>query len=180
MPHRQDNLIPIQDVNARRTREEREKSARKAGVASGKARRKKANLKKTMETILALELPEGGIKEKLQKIGLDPSCENGLVLSVVMRAIINGDHNALRTVQNVLDQDRTLQDRQEQKERIKRAKAETERIEEEIARKSGTSGTEQAEQQAMAIADMINTPAAERALKDFLAPEEEQGGGDNE
>lgn len=180
MPHRQDNLIPIQDVNARRTREEREKSARKAGVASGKARRKKANLKKTMETILALELPEGGIKEKLHKIGLDPSCENGLVMSVVMRAIVTGDHSALQTITRILEQDRSTLDRKEQRTRINRSEVETERIEGEIARRSGTAGAEQAEQQAIAIADMINTPAAERALKDFLAPEEEQGGGDNE
>lgn len=172
MPKRQENLIPFNN----RTESEQREIARKGGKASGATRRKKANIKKTMEMILALDLPDGGMKEELKNMGLDTSCENGLVMSVVMRAIINGDHNALRTVQNVLDQDRTLQDRQEQKERIKRAKAETERIEEEIARKSGTSGTEQAEQQVVAIADMINTPAAERALKDFLVPEDGQGG----
>ena len=32
------NLMPIQEVNARKTREERVASARKAGIASGKAR----------------------------------------------------------------------------------------------------------------------------------------------
>lgn len=176
MVNGEENLIPFNE----RTESEQREIARKGGKASGEARRRKANLKKTMQTILALDLPEGGIKEELEKMGIDTSCENGLVLSVVMRAIVTGDHSALHTITRILEQDRSTLDRKEQRTRINRSEVETERIEGEIARRSGTAGAEQAEQQAMAIADMINTPAAERALKDFLAPEEEQGGGDNE
>lgn len=52
-------------------------------------------------------------------------------------------------------------------------KAETRRTEEETARKSGAAGQETAQAQAMAIAEMINSPQAERTLSDFLGGDED-------
>ncbi len=48
------NLIPIELVNARKTREERKESASKAGKASGQARRKRKAMKEQMERLLAM------------------------------------------------------------------------------------------------------------------------------
>ena len=47
------NLIPIELVNARKTREERRESASKAGKASGEARRKRKAMKEQMESLNA-------------------------------------------------------------------------------------------------------------------------------
>lgn len=50
---REDNLIP----SNKRTPEERRKIAKKAGKASGKARREKANLRKALNTVLSSNVP---------------------------------------------------------------------------------------------------------------------------
>ena len=47
-----ENLMPIEEVNARKTPEERKESARNAGIASGKVRKQKATMKKTLELML--------------------------------------------------------------------------------------------------------------------------------
>ena len=48
------NLMPIELVNARKTREERRESASKAGKASGEAKRKRKAMKEQMEMLLSL------------------------------------------------------------------------------------------------------------------------------
>lgn len=151
---------------------------RKGGKASGKTRRRKANLKRVMEDILTLDLPTSKIKRQLEDMGLDPTMEQGLVLSVVLSAIQSGDYRALETIRKIIGQDTTLADRREQKARTEKMQAETQRIEDETARKSGDKGAELAQMQATAIAEMINTSSAERALQDFLKPLE--GGEDGE
>ena len=56
-------------------------------------------------------------------------------------------------------------------------KAETEKIKAEAARKDGTADKEHAHSQTVAIAEMINSPEAERVLEDFMAPKKEGEGG---
>ena len=46
----------IRDANSRRTPEERRELAKKAGQASGKARRRKANFQKTLNMLLTAEI----------------------------------------------------------------------------------------------------------------------------
>lgn len=46
------NLMPISEVNSRRSREEHKSDSSKGGIASGKARREKADLRKMAQTIL--------------------------------------------------------------------------------------------------------------------------------
>lgn len=55
----EENLMPIQEVNARKTPEERRKAAAKAGIASGKAKRKRKTMKETLEILLALPMGDG-------------------------------------------------------------------------------------------------------------------------
>lgn len=126
MPKRQENLIPINE----RTKSEQRELQKKGGKASGKARRKKADLRKAMQAILDMNLPASGIKNQLEEMGLDPNMGNGLVLSVALTAISEGDHNALKTIVQIAGQNTTLADRQEQKARIEKLKAETKRAQE--------------------------------------------------
>lgn len=52
MARKEDNLMPIQEVNARRTREQHSEDSRKAGVASGKARRRKKQMHEMVQLML--------------------------------------------------------------------------------------------------------------------------------
>lgn len=121
MPNR-NNLIP----NHERTPKERRENARKAGIASGKARRRKANLKRTMETLLKMDVPDSNFKDKLIEMGIDPSMEQGLVLNVLLTAMQSGDHQAFRTIRETIQQTTTLADRREQRARTEKIQAEAE------------------------------------------------------
>ena len=48
------NLMPIQEVNSRRTREEHSKDSSKGGKKSGEVRRKRKAMKEQMEMLLSL------------------------------------------------------------------------------------------------------------------------------
>jgi len=172
----QENLIPFSE----RTEDEHRDIATKGGKASGRARRQKANLKKAMETVLALNIPDKKVQQQLEALGLDPTMENGLILSVTQKAMQRGDHKALQTIRTIIGQDVTLADRQEQSARTKRLKAETEKIEAEVAIKTGSGAHEAAQSQIQAIADMINSPAAERTLRDFMGGNDVDGSDSNE
>lgn len=124
MPNRK-NLIP----NSERTPSELREMTRKGGIASGRARRRKANLKRTMEEMLQLELPEGKLKKQLADLGVeaDLTMEQGLVFSLLINGINKGNPQAFETIKKTIGQDTTLQDRQEQRARTEKLKAETER-----------------------------------------------------
>lgn len=164
-----DNLISIGD----RTTEEQRAITKKGGQASGRARRKKADFRKAAEQILQLEMPASEMREFLEASGLPTTMEFAMLFSTIYEGIKRGDVNALMKFREITQQDKPLADRQEQQARIERMKAETERIREETARKSGAKSSEQAERQVLAIADMINAPEAERTLEDFMGEKED-------
>lgn len=164
----EDNLIP---ANERSLSEARE-MGRKGGKASGKARRKKANLKRTLESLLSMDIPDAKLKRQLEELGLDPTLEQGLALSVLLTTTRKGNMKDLSTLMEMLQQTATPADKKEQKARIERMQAETQRISEEADRKSGRVGAEVSAKQTKAIADMINSSVAERVLTDFLGVRE--------
>jgi hypothetical protein len=172
MPNR-DNLVPF---TSDQSREEAIRNGRKGGKASGKARRKKANLKKTIETLLALELPDSKLKDQLEEMGVDPTMGQGLVMSALLKGIQRGDPKVIELFAKLMQQTASPADKKEQKARTERMKAETEKIKAETARKDGTADKEHAHSQTVAIAEMINNPEAERVLEDFMAPRKEGEG----
>lgn len=110
-----DNLIP----NEQRTPEERRANARKAGVASGKARRKKANLRKAFETILQAEVTSPNVKKKLEELGFDSTNEMALAM-VMMQKAMKGNVRAFEQISKLTTTDvKDSLDKKEQKERIK-------------------------------------------------------------
>ena len=127
------NLIPFNE----RSKDEARELGKKGGIASGKARRKKANLKKSMETLLQMDIPDENLKQELISMGVDPSMEQGLTLRFLLTAMKTGNPQAYRTIQQVIGQDTTLQDRQEQKARIAKLQAETEKIKKAEEEQSG-------------------------------------------
>ena len=63
------NLMSIQEVNSRRSREQHSEDSRKGGQKSGEVRRQKKAMKETMKMLLNLDLPESDARENLKQLG---------------------------------------------------------------------------------------------------------------
>lgn len=110
------NLKPMSE----RSKEEVKKIASKGGVNSGKARRKKADLKKAMETLLTLDITDKNIKKQLEDMGMDGSNEALLAFATFQQAV-KGNQKATENIIK-LTNTKDKYDIQEQRERIKSLK----------------------------------------------------------
>lgn len=115
--HGIENLKPTNTL----TMEERKKLARKGGIASGKARRQKADLKKTIKTILSMNVTDPKDIKKLQALGLDLTYGNLVSLATVQQAS-KGNQRAMENVIKLAATDKDKYDIAEQEERIKSLK----------------------------------------------------------
>lgn len=113
--------------NSERTPSERRENAKKAGVASGKARRKKANLKKAFETILQADVASPSVKKQLEDMGFDTTNEMALAM-VMMQKAMKGNVRAFEQISKLTTTDaKDSLDKKEQKERIKALELENEK-----------------------------------------------------
>ena len=109
------NLIP----NSQRTPEELRAMTRKGGINSGKARRKKANLKKAFEAILEADVKSDKIKQQLESMGFEATNEMALAM-VMMQKAMKGDVRAFEQISKLTSIDtKDSLDRKEQRERIR-------------------------------------------------------------
>lgn len=103
----------------KRTKSEHREIAKKGGVASGVARRKKANLKKAFETILQAEVASPNVKKQLEELGFDSTNEMALAM-VMMQKAMKGNVRAFEQISKLTTTDaKDSLDKKEQKERIK-------------------------------------------------------------
>lgn len=113
--------------NSERTPSERRENAKKAGVASGKARRKKANLKKAFETILQADVASPSVKKQLEDMGFDTTNEMALAM-VMMQKAMKGNVRAFEQISKLTTTDaKDSLDKREQKERIEALKLRNEK-----------------------------------------------------
>nr|DAR60897.1 MAG TPA: hypothetical protein [Caudoviricetes sp.] len=131
-----DNLIP----NSERTPEELREITRKGGIASGVARRKKANLRKAFETILQAEVASPNVKKQLEELGFDSTNEMALAM-VMMQKAMKGNVRAFEQISKLTTTDaKDNLDKKEQRERIKRLELDNKKREQELSgSKSDTS-----------------------------------------
>lgn len=109
------NLIP----NSQRTPEELRAMTRKGGINSGKARRKKANLKKAFEAILEADVKSDKIKQQLESMGFEATNEMALAM-VMMQKAMKGDVRAFEQISKLTSIDtKDSLDKKEQRERIR-------------------------------------------------------------
>ena len=107
-----------QNLKVPSSKEARE-NGKKGGVASGKARRKKANLKKAFETILQAEVASPNVKKQLEELGFDSTNEMALAM-VMMQKAMKGNVRAFEQISKLTTTDaKDTLDKKEQKERIK-------------------------------------------------------------
>ena len=108
----------------KRTKSEHREIAKKGGVASGVARRKKANLKKAFETILQAEVASPNVKKQLEELGFDSTNEMALAM-VMMQKAMKGNVRAFEQISKLTTTDvKDNLDKKEQKERIEALKLE--------------------------------------------------------
>lgn len=122
------------------TSDEARKYGKKGGVASGVARRKKANLKKAFETILQAEVASPNVKKQLEELGFDSTNEMALAM-VMMQKAMKGNVRAFEQISKLTTTDaKDTLDKKEQKARIKRLELDNKKREQELSgSKSDTS-----------------------------------------
>ena len=111
------NLKPTNTL----TMEERKELARKGGKASVIARRKKADLKKTMQVLLSLDVTDKKQRKQLEELGLETTNEALLALTTFQQAV-KGNQRATENVIKLATTEKDKHDIAEQRERIKAMK----------------------------------------------------------
>lgn len=109
-----ENLIPTN----RRTKEEAREISRKGGKASGEARRRKADLKKALKTVLEADVHSDKVAEQLENMGFDNSNLMAMVFAQMQQAQ-KGNVRAFEAISKVMGVEKDELDRKEQRQRIK-------------------------------------------------------------
>lgn len=109
-----ENLIPTN----RRTKKEAREISRKGGKASGEARRRKADLKKALKTVLEADVHSDKVAEQLENMGFDNSNLMAMVFAQMQQAQ-KGNVRAFEAISKVMGVEKDELDRKEQRQRIK-------------------------------------------------------------
>ena len=102
--------MPIEEVNSRRTREEHSEDSRKAGIASGKARREKKTIQKILADLLDSEIKDSPQFAKLaSKMGVesDKSIKDIFTLVCLLNSVKSGNLGDLERLSKLLGEDNT-------------------------------------------------------------------------
>lgn len=106
------NLIPIEEINSRRTREEHRRDSQKGGQKSGEVRRKRKEMKEQMEMLLALPFKSKKEFNFMKELGIeDDEIDNQMALMVAMYGkALKGDIQAFNTIREVVQDEKTIKD----------------------------------------------------------------------
>ena len=112
----------IKDANNNRTPGERRELAKIAGKASGEARRRKADFRKTLNQLLTAEIDSPEWTPLLESLGLDSTLETALNMAMIKEGLA-GNVKAYEAVAKFAGQSaQTEADEEEQRVRTDRAK----------------------------------------------------------
>ena len=101
------NLMPIQEVNSNRTREQHSEDSRKGGVAAGVSRRRKRSLKEAADLYLSLPVTDRRTWNKIARRGVDPDDidnQMAMIIGLTMAATA-GDAKAAKVIVDLLGED---------------------------------------------------------------------------
>ena len=101
------NLMPIQEVNSNRTREQHSEDSRKGGVASGVSRRRKRSLKEAADLYLSLPVSDRKMWNKISRRGVDPEdIDNQMAMVIGLTiAATAGNAKAAKVIVDLLGED---------------------------------------------------------------------------
>lgn len=106
---KEDNLITPEEVNSRLTPEERSEKARKAGLASVEAKRKKKTMRETLEAVLSMQVGDGkgtdieSITKFAQLKGKNITVQEAMIIAQAQKAL-KGDLAALQFIRDTVGQ----------------------------------------------------------------------------
>ena len=116
------NYENIMDANNKRTPSERRELARKAGEASGRARRRTAAMRETMNRLLTMRVHVDGLSDVLIADGGESTYEEIITMAMIEQAAL-GNVKAYNAIMKVVGQtNKSEADLEEQKIRTDRAK----------------------------------------------------------
>lgn len=119
--------IKDKGFDKRTTNELREITSR-GGKASGEARRRKADFRKTLNLLLTAKIDSPEWTPMLEALGLDSTLESA-VNAAMIREALNGNVKAYEAIARYSGQsDRTEADHEEQRVRVDKEQAQTEAI----------------------------------------------------
>lgn len=103
----EENLMPIAEVNSRRTREEHSRDSQKAGIASGVARRRKRSMREAADYYLALPETDHRSVNALLRDAVDPEdIDNQMaVIKGITARAKKGDPQAANVLLKMLGED---------------------------------------------------------------------------
>ena len=119
------NLVPF---TTNQSREEAVKNGRKGGKASGKARRRKADFRKTLNLLLTAEIDNEEWKPVLESLGVECTLESALLMAQIKEAMRGNTKAAYFVAQYAGQNAQTAADDKEQQRRTERMEADTEKI----------------------------------------------------
>ena len=112
----------------KRTAEERRELAIKAGKASGEARRRKADFRKTLNMLLTTKIDSPEWTPILEAMGLDSTLESAVNAAMIKEAL-SGNVKAYEAIARYSGQSgKTAADEEEQVAKTEQMKAQTEKI----------------------------------------------------
>ena len=144
----------IRDANNKRTPEERRELAKKAGKASGQARRRKADFRKTLNLLLTAEIDNEEWKPVLESLGVECTLESALLMAQIKEAMLGNTQAAKFVAQYSGQSGRAEED-------LENKKADTELIK---ARKEAITG-ENENDEALDRLDQILKEVRDNAIK---------------
>lgn len=112
----------IKDANNNRTPEERRELAKIAGKASGAARRRKADFRKTLNMLLTAEIDNEEWKPVLETLGVECTLESALLMAQIKEAMKGNTKAAYFVAQYAGQSGQTEADLEEQRIRTDRAR----------------------------------------------------------
>lgn len=144
----------IKDANNNRTPEERRELAKRAGEASGRARRRKADFRRTLNMLLTAEIDSEEWKPILESLGVECTLESALLMAQIKEAMAGNTKAAYFVAQYSGQSGRAEED-------IENKKADTELIK---ARKEAITG-ENENDEALDRLDQILKEVRDNAIK---------------
>lgn len=116
------------DANNKRTPSERRELAKKAGEASGRARRRTAAMRETMNRLLTMRVQVDGLSDVLIADGGESTYEEIITMAMINQAML-GDVKAYNAIMKVVGQtDKSDADLEEQAAKIQLMQAQKEKV----------------------------------------------------
>lgn len=98
------NLMPIEEVNSRRSREQHSEDSRRGGIASAKAKKARKAMKEAMNMLLNSEVKDGDAKSILEELDI-PESEQNLQMVLLMsefKRAVQGDKESLKFITDLI------------------------------------------------------------------------------